>query len=307
MGLILGSNDGVWEVDGGAARRLGLEGKRIVHVAQRDGAVLGAVAGDGVYALDGGGSRRVWEGDAHSCAIGPDGAWYAGAEPAMIFRSRNRGAGWTRLASIGELPTRGEWTFPPPPHEPHVLSIDSLPGRDGTVLAGIEVGGVIISEDGGDTWRELNEGIYVDVHSTRPHPGDGERLFAVTGAGFYASEDGGQHWRRRMEGIGAGYTIGLAVGASGGLIVTVTDGPQGANGRVFASRDGGCAWEQIAAEQFPDPPRRAAVPFFTGDTPWLGCYDGRLLRGGARWELVTSLAGPINTIASAGVTSSVMH
>src|SRR5690606_13127533 len=104
-------------------RRLGLEGVRVAHLAVDDGTVLAAVSGDGLYVMAGEETRRVWEGDAHSCAI-TGGAWYVGVEPAMVFRSRDRGASWTRLSAIDELPTRAEWTFPPPPHEPHVLSID---------------------------------------------------------------------------------------------------------------------------------------------------------------------------------------
>jgi photosystem II stability/assembly factor-like uncharacterized protein len=307
MGLVLGTNDGVWDINGGPPRRLGLEGKRIVHVASEDGVVLAAIAGDGVFALDHSSSIRVWKGDAHSCAVTPDGAWYVGIEPAMLFRSRDRGATWTRLSAIDDLPTRSEWTFPPPPHQPHVLSIDSLPGRPGTVLAGIEVGGVIFSEDAGDTWREMNDGIYVDVHSVRPDPVDANRLFAVTGAGFYASEDRGDHWERRMEGIGSGYTIGLAVSDAGELMVTVTDGPQGMNGRVYRSADGGRAWESVVADPLPNAPRRASVPFFVGTVPWLGGHDGRLLRLSATWEEVAALPAPINAIAGERRASSVMH
>jgi hypothetical protein len=110
-----------------------------------------------------------------------------------------------------------------------------------------------------------------------------------------------------MSGIGRGYTIGLAVSDGGDLLVSVTDGPQGMNGRVFRSADGGRTFERIVAEPLPDAPPRATVPFFEGTVPWLGGYDGRLLRGGETWEEVAALPAPINTIASEGRTSSVMH
>jgi photosystem II stability/assembly factor-like uncharacterized protein len=307
MSIVLGTNDGVWSVNGGAPVRMGLDGKRILHVALSGEVALAAVAGEGVFALDGSSAVRAWEGDAHSCAVGPGGEWYAGIEPAMVFRSRDRGATWTRLSTIDELPTRGEWTFPPPPHQPHVLSIDSLPGRPETVLAGIEVGGVILSEDGGETWREMNRGIYVDVHSVRPHPSDADQLFAVTGAGFYASDDGGNRWERRMAGIGGGYTIGLAVSGSGELMVTATDGPQGMNGKVFRSGDGGHTWEAVLSERLQQAPRRASVPFFDGGVAMLGGHDGRLFREERDWEEVAALPAAINVIASPGRTSSVMH
>ena len=104
MNLILGTGDGVWQVNG-AAERVGLEGRNVVHVADRDGSVLAAVPRDGLYAIDAEGERRVWEGDARASAIAPDGSLFVGTEPAMVFRSDDRGTTWRRLSAIDELPT----------------------------------------------------------------------------------------------------------------------------------------------------------------------------------------------------------
>src|SRR5207244_681746 len=127
-----------------------------------------------------------------ACAIAPDGTLYVGIEPAMLFRSADGGTTWTRLAAIDALPTRASWYFPPPPHQPHVRSIDFLPHAARSVLAGVEVGGVLLSPDGGVSWREMNDGVHVDVHTVRPDPGQPGRLIAVTGDGVYRSEDDGE-------------------------------------------------------------------------------------------------------------------
>lgn len=254
---------------------------------------------------------RMWEGDARSCAIGPDGAWYVGSEPAMIHRSDDRGANWTRCDAIDSLPTRGEWTFPPPPHEPHVLSIDFLPDEPDTVLAGIEVGGVILSRDRGETWQECNDGVYVDVHSVRPDPSRPGRLVAVTGAGFHASEDGGQHWQKRMEGIADWYTVGLAVDPErGDILVAAGNRPPGLNARLYHSADGGGAWQTVEDAALPEVSHRAPVPFFTAGFAWLGTDTGALLRspdGLGGWEPVAELPAPVTCFASDGRSSSVMH
>ena len=58
------------------------------------------------------------------------------------------GASWRRCDAIDLLPTRAQWTFPGPPHEPHVLSIDFLINGSTAVVAGVEVGGVEAVEVG---------------------------------------------------------------------------------------------------------------------------------------------------------------
>ena len=80
MDIALGTDDGVFRATGDGVRQVGLGGKRVTHVAHRGDVTLAAVPGDGVYA----GDRRVFEGDARSCAIGPDGALYVGVEPARL-------------------------------------------------------------------------------------------------------------------------------------------------------------------------------------------------------------------------------
>ena len=118
MTVILGTDDGVWRHDGGASTRVALARKRVVHVAASAGTMIAAVPREGVYIVAGERTDPIWEGDARSCAVAPDGTLYVGIEPAMIFRSSNGGASWTRLDAIDALPTRDAWTFPPPPHEP---------------------------------------------------------------------------------------------------------------------------------------------------------------------------------------------
>ena len=170
MALHLGTDNGVWRASETGCDQVGLAGKRVVHVAAQSEVILAAVRGEGLYCLAADGARRVWTGDVRSCAIAPDHTFYFGMEPAMIYRSADSGRTWERLRAIDDLPTRSEWTFPVPPHEPHVLSVDFLPDDPDGVLAGVEVGGVLLSSDRGETWCERNHGVYVDVHSVRPRP-----------------------------------------------------------------------------------------------------------------------------------------
>ena len=316
MEILAGTKDGVFAIGPDGCERLGLAGRRVTHVTQRPGAgerlALAAVPRDGLYALTPDGERRVFEGDVRSCAVGPDGALFAGVEPAMIHRSDDGGASWQRLDAIDRLPTRGEWTFPPLPHEPHVLSIDFLPDDPASVLAGVEVGGVLLSRDGGRSWQEINAGVYVDVHSVRPDPSRPGQLLAVTGRGFYASEDAGESWERRMNGVGNGYTIGMHIHPkrAGEVLLSSGDRPPGLNGRLYHSSDAGKSWVELAGEGLPRESPRAAVPLFAADAAWLGTGSGQLLRADdprGRWSLACELPAPIHALAAEGRPSSVMH
>jgi hypothetical protein len=307
MAFALGTADGVWEVDDERCDRIGLAGKLVTHVARRGELTLACVPGDGLYAIDASGERRVFEGDARACAIGPDAARYVGVEPAMLFRGETGGQ-WVRCDAIDELPTRGEWTFPPPPHLPHVLSIDFLPAEPASVLAGIEVGGVILSRDRGRSWIERNAGIYVDVHSVRPDPSQPGLLVAVTGDGFYASEDDGGSWEKRMAGVGHDYTVGMHVNPARAreLLIAAGDRPPGLNGRIYHSLDAGESWVELAVEET----RRVSVPFFAEGCAWLATHAGRLLRAEdprKGWSLDRELPTQLNCVACEGSPSSVMH
>jgi photosystem II stability/assembly factor-like uncharacterized protein len=310
MAILFGTSDGVWTLTDGQLQRLGLAGKKVCHVATRDDAVLATVPYDGLYAVSASGDRLVWQGDARACAIAPDGTYYVGSEPAMIFRSHDTGATWQRSDAIDALPTRSDWYFPPPPHQPHVRSIDFIPGKPDSVLVGIEVGGVLLSPDGGEHWQELNDGLYVDVHTVRPDPSQGGHLMAVTGRGFYASDDDGHAWEKRMEGLDSRYTVGLHVNPrrAGELLVTAGEGPPGVNGYLYHSRDAGRHWQVVRNETLPDAYSRTPVVLFTDDAAWVATQTGQIFRAEqveGEWSMVCELPATIYAATAGGSPSSV--
>ena len=109
--------------------------------------------------------------DVFSVAVGPvDGALYAGCEPSMLFVSRDRGERWAELASLREIPSAPTWSFPPRPWTSHVRWIAPSPHDAALLLVGIELGGVMRSEDGGETWSDHRPGAQLDCHSLAWHP-----------------------------------------------------------------------------------------------------------------------------------------
>ena len=99
-----------------------------------------------------------------------DGAVYAGTEPSALYRSDDRGKSWRGLDGLLELPSRPTWSFPPRPWTSHVRWIAPSPHDADVVLAGIELGGLMRSTDGGETWEDQRPGSQPDVHSLAWHP-----------------------------------------------------------------------------------------------------------------------------------------
>ncbi|MCH8940514.1 MAG: hypothetical protein IIC27_05285 [Chloroflexi bacterium] len=310
MSITFGTSDGVWQLDGTTTKRIGMEGMVVSHVANRKGTTLAAVPRDGLYMLSEDGERCVWEGDARASAIGPDGKFYVGTEPAMVFRSDDVGKTWKRLDQMDDLPTRSEWSFPPAPHEAHVRSIDFLPDSEGSVLVGIEVGGVLLSDDHGDNWREMNDGVYVDVHAVRPDPSHPGRLVAVTGRGLYVTEDNGESWEHITEGLGQGYAVGVHINPSraGEVLIATGQAPPGVNGQVYHSLNGGHSWERIQDPILPEHYDVVPVVLFTEDGAWIATDKGQIFhaddpRGG--WTLTSEVPTPVHSASAGGSPSSI--
>ena len=211
---------------------------------------------------------------------------------------------------MDDLPTREKWYFPPPPHEPHVRSIDFLPNADDSVLVGVEVGGVLLSDDLGDTWKEMNNGVYVDVHTVRPDPSQPGRLVAATGDGLYTSEDNGESWRHIMEGLGQGYAVGLHINQerAGEVIIATGESPPGLNARVYHSLDGGHSWKQITGSALPEHYERVPVVLFAEGSAWIATEQGQVFRAeDARcgWSQVHELPTAIDAASAGGSPSSI--
>ena len=87
-----------------------------------------------------------------------------GSEPATVYRSEDSGAipGQRWKASPRCL---NRWTgaFTPPPAIPHVRDLRVAPDDPDRLYAGIEVGGMVRSGDGGQNWQQL-PGLNDDIH-----------------------------------------------------------------------------------------------------------------------------------------------
>ena len=310
LAIALGTDDGVWILENGRCAPSLLRGAEVSHISIRNGTILAAVPRDGLYRVTKHKVDLIWKGDARACAIGFQGTYYLGIEPAMVYRSDDQGENWVRLSQIDKLPTRNNWYFPPPPHEPHVRSIDFLDGNDGNVIVGIEVGGVLISSNYGETWEELNCGIDIDVHTVRPDPGNSDHLIAVTGGGVYISEDQGLLWTNVTEGLSQGYAVGLHIkpDSTGEVLLTTGEKPPGLNAQLYHSRNGGKSWNRLEPPELPNHYNRVPVVLFAEGCAWVATDQGEVFKAHdvlGPWEFVCKIPSVIYTASHEGSPSSV--
>jgi photosystem II stability/assembly factor-like uncharacterized protein len=213
-----------------------------------------------------------------------DGAVYAGTEPSALYRSDDRGETWRALDALLDLPSRPTWSFPPRPWTSHVRWIAPSPHDADLLLVGIELGGLMRSTDGGETWQDHRPGAQPDVHSLAWHARVEGRAYEAGGGGAAFSRDAGETWQPADEGRDRHYTWSVAVDPDDPdtWYVSASTGPFAAHGRgdpqarIYARRDG--EWRALAGG-LPEP--IPAMPYA------LVAVEGRLFAGladGQIWE-----------------------
>ena len=197
---------------------------------------------------------------------------FAGTEPAEIFVSHDDGDSWRACPEVAQQRDEFGWSLP---YSPEAGCVRGFAFHRSRVYAAVEVGGVLVSDDRGETWR-LAEGsdgnpdlegppepfVYPDVHSLEVHPSSPDLVYAPTGGGFYRSKDGGKSWKLFYD----CYCRAVWVDSQDPdhIILGPADGVD-RNGRIEESRDGGEAWS-LASNGLQVPWRRGMVErFFQAD------------------------------------------
>ena len=262
--------------------------------------------------MDGGSNWEELSGIEHprvtAVAVSPaDGAVYAGTEPSALFVSRDGGGSWRELEEMRNLPSAPTWSFPPRPWTSHVRAIAPSYADPDLVVVGIELGGVLRSTDGGETWQEQRPGAQADCHSLSGHPDAPQLLYEAGGGGFAQSTDFGDSWESVDEGMGLHYVWGLAVDAEDPSLVyaSAASGPGRAHGggssdAAIYRRVGGEPWQAVLK-------RLDAFPYALCPDPetpgvvYAGLGDGTILRSedaGKRWEEIARASPGLQALAA---------
>jgi hypothetical protein len=285
-----------WEVG------IGLAGSGAQCLAVDEGGVVYAgCRGHGVWKSEDAGESwsdlNLPERDVFSVAVSRvDGRVYAGCEPSMLFVSEDAGATWEEVSSLRELPSAPTWSFPPRPWTSHVRWIAPSPHEAGLLLVGIELGGLMRSEDAGQTWEDHRPGAQRDVHSLAWHATVPGRAYEAGGGGAAWSRDGGETWAAADDGRDRHYTWAVAVDPDDPecWFVSASPGPFNAHragqAQAFVYRwRGEGPWTALAGG-LPQP--LDAMPYalvFEDGRLFAGLSDGRLYESSDRgdtWALV---------------------
>jgi photosystem II stability/assembly factor-like uncharacterized protein len=236
-----------------------------ILVEPRSGAIFAGAYGDGSVSVsfDGGETWQprdngLGEHNVYSLeAIEVEGRvrLFCGTEPAKLFVSDDLGESWSELPGLRDVPTVKDWYFPGPPHIAHAKQITVDPRDARTMYVSIEVGGLLRSTDGGETWEDV-PGMFEDVHRLLINPADPRRMYVSGGAGLWESDDGSATWRNTTDhdhAIG-GYPDQLVYHPNNPdlmFVASAKDTPNTwrdnpfAGARISRSRDGGATWEQL--------------------------------------------------------------
>ncbi len=252
--LLVGSDDGVYGLgdlrgDGSDPRKL-LDSDRVMRVRTFDGieGVFAATASGLYHSPDAEAWTDLAVPEAKVYSVGTSAAGdrlYAGTRPAHVYAAPVGGStpaelSWTECDGFQALPSREDWRLPRHEDLAQVRDVHGLPDAPDGVVAAVEVGGVHVSEDGGETWTERREGVHDDVHELFA---DGEQFLAATGRGLYRSTDAGTSWSRLDGGYDQRYFRSVVsfdgrVYAGGALANSSTWDDEDADPRLFVSRDG---------------------------------------------------------------------
>jgi photosystem II stability/assembly factor-like uncharacterized protein len=136
------------------------------------------------------------------------GTVYAGTRsPIAIYVSPDGGDSWRELEGFRRIPNRWWWFSPAEsPFAAYVQAIALSPTDPDVIVAGIEYGAVVRSEDGGRTWSGHRAGALRDCHSMCFHA-EREWVYEAggSGAGAAVSRDGGLTWKQAREGLDRHY------------------------------------------------------------------------------------------------------
>ncbi len=269
---------------------------------------------------------RIWQ-------LAPGGGqepdvFYAGVEPAALFRSDDGGASFALVRALWDHPHRPRW-------EPgggglclHTVLVH--PGDPARLLVAVSAAGVYRSDDAGATWRAGNGGIVASflpgapspefgqcVHKVARDAGDPERLYLQHHDGIYRSDDGGDAWvpMASVGGVDFGFPVVAHPSRPGTAYLVPLEGAEyrctpAGRCTVWRTTDAGASWSALTTG-LPQADAHLTIlrdGFTTdGDAPaglYFGTRSGEVYGStddGESWRLLAAHLPPVLSVRAAPI------
>jgi photosystem II stability/assembly factor-like uncharacterized protein len=227
-----------------------------------------------------------------SSMLALSGKFFVGTMPAALYATSD-GRSWQELKGVRRGAAGG--CFPPnPDFPPRTRALARSP--DGRLFAGIEVGGILISDDDGESWQAANDGLTdPDIHQILPSTSKPGLVVAACGEGVSRSTDGGRRWQKVTPPGNRTYGNALAEDLQGNIYLGITqDRPRTwtragrAHSAIFKTDDG-ASWELITEKMTGGVMDICAAP--DGDGILVSTADGEVVAVNSRGESRTVVSG----------------
>ena len=226
---------------------------------------------------------------------------YAGYEPCAIYRSEDGGETW-RSADTDSVTFPHVTTYSPARGK-RVISMAADPSDPMDMYAAVEVGGLLASRDGGESWEQILDGPHVrhntlDVHAVKLSPAAPGTVYMATDIAMFRSRQRGRYWEHvQLEEVtpGGSYCRCLAVAPddhrtiylAAGSLGRFAQGGETEVGVLFRSRDVGDTWERVnLGEDAPGRMFQVAIDAANPSHIYCCTYAGRVYAshdGGTTW------------------------
>jgi len=161
---------------------------------------------------------------------------FLAATNAGLYRSLDPTKGWQKLPYNGDFDAR-------------TTCISSNENEPKVIWVGTAASGVLVSRDGGQTWRRASIPTEAPVNTIVQDPQRPDYVYVGTKLAFYSSHDGGRTWSRRGGDLPFGDFTSILINPRNGDEVLVGNAYQNGEtgGGVYRSVNAGETWTRIDA------------------------------------------------------------